>query len=142
MKRFHVHVGVQNLAKSIGFYSTLFGRAPHIEKPDYAKWMLDDPRLNFAISLQGSQSGLNHLGFQVEDAAELHELHSRLTRAAAEVVSEENKDCCYARSDKHWVQDPSGIAWESFHTLSEAPEIASQASTAKKRSCCAPTCCA
>jgi catechol 2,3-dioxygenase-like lactoylglutathione lyase family enzyme len=119
MKRFHVHVAVPNLQEGIRFYSTMFGADPSVTKPDYAKWMLEDPRVNFAISL-GAKPGVNHLGFQVDSDAELGAVHERLQAAASSVVEERNTSCCYARSDKYWVKDPAGLAWESFHTLGAA----------------------
>lgn len=121
MKRFHVHVAVADLTQSIGFYSTLFGAEPTVRKADYAKWMLDDPRLNFAISKRARQSGVNHLGIQVDDARELDALHERLADADRHLVEEKNATCCYAKSDKYWITDPQGVAWESFHTLGDAP---------------------
>ena len=121
MKRFHVHVAVPDLEKSIRFYSTVFGAQPSVVKPDYAKWMLDDPRVNFAISQRGGAAGVNHLGFQVEDAGELSQMHSRLAAADTGVVEEKDVSCCYARSDKYWVTDPAGIAWESFRSLASVP---------------------
>jgi catechol 2,3-dioxygenase-like lactoylglutathione lyase family enzyme len=121
MKRFHVHVAVNDLQASIGFYSTLFGAAPTVLKDDYAKWMLEEPRVNFAISLRDSTAGVNHLGFQVDDAAELEEIHGRLQQAGTSVAQEENVACCYARSDKYWVTDPAGVAWESFRSLGTVP---------------------
>ena len=142
MKRFHVHVGVSDLPASIRFYSSLFGHAPSIEKPDYAKWMLEDPRVNFAISTQGKRPGLDHLGIQADSAAELAELQGRLNNAELPVASQSETTCCYAKSDKHWTIDPQNIAWESFHTLdsaptfnAEAPAIAEQAAAA---GCCIP----
>lgn len=117
MKRFHVHVAVPDLADSIRFYSTLFGAEPTVRKSDYAKWMLDDPRVNFAISKRGSASGVNHLGFQVDSAEELDAMHERLAGADSAVLSQKGANCCYARADKYWVTDPSGVAWETFHTL-------------------------
>jgi catechol 2,3-dioxygenase-like lactoylglutathione lyase family enzyme len=122
MKRFHVHVSVDNLAESIRFYSDLFGVSPTVERAEYAKWMLEDPRINFAISVRGHKSGVNHLGFQAEDAAELEELAERANAASGSAALEEKgAQCCYARSDKYWVLDPQGLAWEHFHTLGEAP---------------------
>ena len=142
MKRFHVHVGVSDLEASIKFYSTLFGSDPTVVKSDYAKWMLDDPRVNFAISMRATEAGIDHLGFQVESDEELAEIGGRLAEAGAEVVKQENATCCYARGNKGWVADPSGIAWETFHTMGESevrgndlPELPEAfAST----SCCAP----
>ncbi|MSR13302.1 MAG: glyoxalase/bleomycin resistance/dioxygenase family protein [Gammaproteobacteria bacterium] len=141
MKRFHVHVAVDDLAASIRFYSTVFGQDPNVEKPDYAKWMLEDPRVNFAISHQDhSKAGLNHLGVQVETGDELAALREQLLVADAGLVSEENTACCYVRSDKHWVTDPSGIAWESFHTLSTIPVFGDHTdlSSVATAECCTP----
>jgi catechol-2,3-dioxygenase len=121
MKRFHVHVSVKDLTQSTRFYSALFGAQPTVQKPDYVKWMLDDPRLNFAISARTQQHGLNHLGFQTDTAEELNALHQQLQSADTAIITEEGADCCYAKSDKHWVKDPSGIAWESFHSLNGIP---------------------
>ena len=121
MKRFHVHVAVADLSESVRFYSTLFGAEPAVRKDDYAKWMLDDPRVNFAISQRGSAAGVNHLGFQVESDAELESMHGNLVAAGRGVTAKEAANCCYALSDKYWITDPSGIAWETFHTLGSAP---------------------
>lgn len=121
MKRFHVHVAVPDLAASVRFYATLFGAEPSVLKDDYAKWMLEDPRVNFAISQRGAGSGVNHLGFQVDSGEELEALHDQLAAADRNLVSESNASCCYAKSDKYWVTDPSGIAWESFHSLGSIP---------------------
>ena len=138
MKRFHVHVAVPDLPKSIRFYSTMFGAEPAVVKPDYAKWMLDDPRVNFAISQRGSGSGINHLGFQVDSDAELSELHARLAAADAGVVEEKNVSCCYAKSDKYWITDPAGVPWESFHSLGTVPFYNGDSAEASKGGCCAP----
>ena len=122
MKRLHLHVSVPDLAQSIRFYETLFGAPPSVVKDDYAKWMLDDPRVNFAISVQASrQPGVDHVGIQVDSAAELGVLAGRLNAAGNVTFDEAATTCCYAKSDKHWVQDPSGIAWETFHTLASVP---------------------
>lgn len=121
MKRMHIHISVENLAQNIVFYRNLFGVAPTVEKPDYAKWMLEDPRINFAISQRGSQPGIDHLGFQVDSDEELEIMRQRLESADAEVVTQAMTSCCYAKSSKHWTQDPNGIAWESFHTLDHIP---------------------
>ena len=121
MKRFHIHVSVNDLAKSIRFYSTLFGAEPSKVEADYAKWMLDDPRINFAISTHRQPVGVNHLGFQVDSADELRGMHAQLTAADARLIQEDEQACCYARSDKYWVTDPTGIAWETFHTLGNIP---------------------
>src|SRR3984885_13020067 len=120
MKRFHVHVSVDDLAQSIRFYSTLFSAEPSVVKPDYAKWMLDDPRVNFAISTGSGAAGISHLGIQAEDAGELGEVYERLTRAGRPAVEETNTTCCYARSDKQWIADPQGVPWETFLTHGEA----------------------
>ena len=122
MKRFHVHLGVPDLNASIEFYSKLFGAEPAVRKDDYAKWMLDDPRVNFAISDRGARSGLNHLGLQADSAVELADIGVRFANAdASTTVTEANAHCCYAVSDKHWVQDPQGIPWEAFHSLDTIP---------------------
>ena len=123
MKRFHVHVSVPDLAAGIRFYSTLFAAEPTVHKDDYAKWMLDDPRVNFAISTRSGQGGVNHLGFQVDSSAELNAMETQLLAVDRKLVAERNADCCYARSDKYWVTDPAGIAWETFHTLSGVPVV-------------------
>jgi catechol 2,3-dioxygenase-like lactoylglutathione lyase family enzyme len=121
MKRLHVHVAVDDLAKSIGFYSTLFGARPSVTKDDYAKWMLDDPKVNFAISARGAEAhGVDHLGIQVESDAELRELAGRLKQAGEATRDQEATTCCYAQSNKAWVNDPSGIRWETFFTFGEA----------------------
>ena len=147
MKRFHVHVAVEDLEKSLRFYSALFGREPSVQHADYAKWMIEDPRLNFAISSRGAAVGVNHLGFQLEDEAELEAMRAQLDRANAKVVAEKDASCCYAKSDKYWVQDPSGIAWESFRSLGSIPvfgghEIEASPETPSTAACCAPSCCA
>jgi catechol 2,3-dioxygenase-like lactoylglutathione lyase family enzyme len=121
MKRLHVHVAVHDLQQSIRFYSALFAAEPAVKKDDYAKWMLDDPRVNFAISTRSSKAGLDHLGIQAEDAVELEELGSRLAQADVAVTAQKGASCCYSRSDKYWTLDPQGIAWESFHTLDSVP---------------------
>ena len=143
MKRLHVHVAVDNLGKSIGFYSALFDSAPAVVKSDYAKWMLDDPRVNFAISARGRAPGLDHLGIQVEDKAELAEVYGRLRKADAPVVEQGETACCYAKSEKSWIEDPSGIAWETFHTTGESIVYGdgtgeNEARMVGAKSCCAP----
>ncbi len=122
MKRMHVHVAVENLDQSIGFYSALFDARPAVTKPDYAKWMLDDPRVNFAISTRGREPGLDHLGIQVEDKTELHEVYARLRQAGGAIIEQGETACCYAKSEKSWIGDPAGIAWETFYTTGEATE--------------------
>ncbi|MBW8831916.1 MAG: glyoxalase/bleomycin resistance/dioxygenase family protein [Burkholderiales bacterium] len=142
MKRFHVHVHVDDLAKSVAFYSTLFAAAPTREEGDYAKWMLDDPRLNFAISTRGAKPGVDHLGFQTDDAQELAELKARAEAADMALFDEGATSCCYAQSEKHWVTDPQGIAWEHFHTLANIPVFSEREATnepASSSACCAPT---
>ena len=140
MKRFHVHLGVENLDRSIGFYSNLFGAGPSVRKDDYAKWMLDDPRINFAISQRGSAAGVNHLGLQVESAAELASVRAQFEAAdAATTLAEPGASCCYAKSDKHWVTDPQGIAWEAFHTLATMPFFdGEKAEASMPGACCSP----
>ena len=120
MKRMHLHVSVPDLAQSIDFYGMLFGAPPSVVKPDYAKWMLDDPRVNFAISQRGAATGVDHIGIQVETAAELGELAGRLKAAGARTFDETATTCCYAQSDKSWVRDPAGVRWETFFTFGEA----------------------
>jgi catechol 2,3-dioxygenase-like lactoylglutathione lyase family enzyme len=119
MKRLHVHTTVRDLEESIRFYSTLFGQEPARREPDYAKWMLEDPRVNFAISTWGAEPGIDHLGLQVDDTAELGEIADRLTKAGHAVAGEKGTTCCYAVSDKHWVVDPAGTPWETFHTMAQ-----------------------
>lgn len=149
MKRFHVHVHVADLAQSVAFYSRLFAAEPTRLEADYAKWMLDDPRLNFAISTRGSQPGLDHFGFQVDEANELADLKARAQAADMALLDEGTTTCCYARSEKHWVADPQGIAWEHFHTLGDIPVFkeaaGATAQAASASACCTPaatTCCA
>ena len=120
MKRFHVHVAVEDLERSIHFYSGLFGAPPSVTKPDYAKWMLDDPRVNFAISMRGAKPGVEHLGIQAEDKAELAEVFGRLESAGGPVLAEGETSCCYAKSEKNWVTDPQGVPWEAFLTVGES----------------------
>jgi len=144
MKRMHVHVAVENLQHSIGFYSALFDAEPAVVKPDYAKWMLDDPRVNFAISTRGREPGLDHLGIQVENKTELHEVYARLRRAGGTVIEQGETACCYAKSEKSWIDDPAGIAWETFHTTGENTEYGDgtgerEARVAHAKACCAPS---
>jgi lactoylglutathione lyase len=140
MKRFHVHLGVADLEQSIRFYSGLFGAPPAVRKDDYAKWMIDDPRINFAISARGNEVGVNHLGLQAESADELAGIREQF--AAADQVSlqdEPGANCCYAKSDKHWVTDPQGIAWEGYHTLGEVRYFNSERAEGNGESaCCTP----
>jgi catechol 2,3-dioxygenase-like lactoylglutathione lyase family enzyme len=140
MKRFHVHVSVSNLDQSVQFYSTLFGQAPAVKQADYAKWMLDDPHINFAISHRNKVTGIEHLGLQAETTEELTELTNRLRDANVAVKDETATTCCYAHSDKGWVHDPDNIAWESFYTFGSAttysaPDAPQSESTS---ACCTP----
>ncbi len=146
MKRFHVHVAVRNLQESARFYWAMFGIEPTVVKPDYAKWMLDDPRVNFAISQRGQAVGVNHLGVQAETDDELEAIHANLQQADAAVVAEKGVSCCYAKSDKYWVTDPQGVAWESFRSLGTVPVYGEENHTApaacgsdQATGCCAPS---
>jgi len=145
MKRFHVHLHVDDLARNLGFYSKLFGAEPTRVEADYAKWMLQDPPLNFAISTRGSQPGIDHLGIQTDDPAELDQMKSQAASFDAALLDEGATSCCYARSEKHWVTDPQGIAWEQFHTLgnipvfNEAQPVAPQAAAPSAKACCPPS---
>ncbi len=166
MKRLHVHVSVEDLARSIRFYSTLFSAEPTVVKDDYAKWMLDDPRVNFAISkLPGRTPGISHLGIQAEDEAELSEVYDRLSRAERPIVEAKSATCCYAHSDKQWIADPQGVPWETFFTYGQAtvygestlsrlregaaravccepPSAEAVPASTAVEACCAPSCCA
>ena len=141
MKRLHVHVAVDDLDRSVAFYANLFAAAPTVLKPDYAKWMLDDPTVNFAISARGGKAGVEHLGIQVEDASELAEVYARLDKAYAPVVEEGATTCCYAKSEKSWITDPQGVVWETFLTQGEATTYGTSATidalTAKTACGCA-----
>ena len=138
MKRFHVHVAVEKLEDSIRFYASLFGVAPTVVQPDYAKWMLEDPRVNFAISERGRSAGINHLGFQVDSDAELKAMRGQLEVADAGLLAQTGAACCYALSDKYWVTDPQGVAWETFHTLGSVPMYGEDSRAAHKEACCIP----
>jgi catechol 2,3-dioxygenase-like lactoylglutathione lyase family enzyme len=139
MKRLHVHVSVDDLATSIRFYNTLFAAEPTILKSDYAKWMLDDPRVNFAISERNGAPGIRHLGIQVEDRAELADVFARLQRADAPVLEEGRTTCCYAKSEKSWIEDPQGVQWETFLTTGESTTYGSGPLKDPTASpCCAP----
>lgn len=139
MKRFHVHVAVDDLAANIRFYSNVFGVPPTVQKPDYAKWMIEDPRINFAISQRGAKAGVDHLGIQVDSDDELRALRSQVAAAEIAALDQSGAVCCYARSDKYWITDPQGIAWETYHTLGEA-EIygADSRHQTESAGCCAP----
>src|SRR5471030_1266599 len=143
MKRLHVHVAVNDIPQSIGFYSALFAATPAVVKSDYAKWMLDDPRVNFAISTRGREPGLDHLGIQVEDAGELNEVYARLRQAGGNIIEQGATACCYAKSEKSWIDDPAGISWETFLTTGESIDYGdgtgeNTARVAHEKSCCAP----
>jgi catechol 2,3-dioxygenase-like lactoylglutathione lyase family enzyme len=139
MKRLHVHVAVGDLPESIRFYSTLFAAEPSVVKPDYAKWMLEDPRVNFAISHRGAETGVRHLGIQVEDADELADVYARLQRAERPVLEEGMTTCCYAKSEKSWIEDPQGIKWETFHTVGESTSYGTGPAEETGTACCEPT---
>ena len=136
MKRIHIHVGVEKLDESIRFYSAIFGAQPVKTKADYAKWMLEDPRVNFAISTRASKNGVDHLGIQVEENEELEELRGRIRSADRAVFDEGETVCCYANSEKSWVQDPAGIAWEAYRTMEDA-QIFSTKIRGSETACCA-----
>jgi catechol 2,3-dioxygenase-like lactoylglutathione lyase family enzyme len=146
MKRLHVHVSVLDLDASIRFYSELFATDPTVRRPDYAKWMLEDPRVNFAISQRDRSSGVQHLGIQVEDRAELAEIYARLERAQGRVIEQGETTCCYAQSEKSWIEDPQGVQWETFLTSGESPEYAAdeigpRATEPVATPCGSPSCC-
>lgn len=136
MKRLHIHIAVEHLQVSIAFYSALFGSQPTKQKSDYAKWMLDDPRVNFAISARGAQPGVDHFGIQTESPEELELLREQVKSAGLAVMHDGETTCCYAKSDKSWVQDPTGIAWEAYHTMADA-ELFNDGKPATS-ACCAP----
>ena len=139
MKRFHVNLSVKNLDESIRFYTALFATEPTVRKGDYAKWMLDDPFINFAIAERGETPGVNHLGFQVDSDTALAAMTAQLTRADHALVEQTGAACCYANSDKYWVTDPEGIAWETFHTLDSIPIYGTDTQISPKSStCCVP----
>ena len=138
MKRFHVHVHVDDLAKSVAFYSKMFAAEPTRHESDYAKWMLDDPRINFAISTRGGEPGVDHLGIQTDTPDELVALKERARAADLALADEGETTCCYARSEKHWITDPQGVAWEHFHTLGDIPVFSQRSSepAAQASACC------
>lgn len=141
MKRLHIHVSVKDLSESIRFYSGLFAAAPSVRKDDYAKWMVEDPRVNFAISTRGGDFGVDHLGIQAEDAEELAEIENRAAAAGLGGQPEPGADCCYAHSDKHWLEDPQGVVWEAFHTTGGIAVYGSGRAGKEETAgaCCAPT---
>ena len=139
MKRLHIHLAVEDLPKNIEFYNTMFGIQPTVQHDDYAKWMLDDPRVNFAISNRSATLGLDHLGIQAEDNEELARIKQLLDKTQAPIKEQEGTTCCYSKSDKYWVTDPQGVAWESFHSLSEIPTFNEEKSDVENdMACCAP----
>ncbi|HUJ79736.1 MAG TPA: ArsI/CadI family heavy metal resistance metalloenzyme [Nitrospiria bacterium] len=140
MKRFHVHIAVERLEENIRFYSAVFGAPPTVSKPDYAKWMLDDPRMNFAISRRGLATGIDHLGIEVESGEELAGLRTQMDHADVIATDQANAACCYTRSDKFWITDPQGISWETFHALDSSSDYGEQhpPRLAKRKPCCAP----
>ena len=140
MKRFHVHVAVDDIEQAVRFYSTMFGAEPTVLKPDYAKWMVEDPRINFAISARGATPGVNHLGFQLDSDDELRAMHAQLEAADAALVEEAGANCCYAKSDKYWITDPAGIAWETYHTLGSIPVFSGDPEhpAQTQAGCCSP----
>jgi catechol 2,3-dioxygenase-like lactoylglutathione lyase family enzyme len=142
MKRLHVHVSVDDLDQSIQFYSALFAAPPTVDKPDYAKWMLEDPRVNFAISKRGTLAGLDHFGIQVENQEELHEVYDRLKKADRPVLEQGATTCCYAQSEKSWVTDPQGLSWETFLTTGDSTVYGDSADLGAIRTtataCCTP----
>ena len=137
MKRFHVHIAVDDLDANVGFYSKVFGAPPTVLKLDYAKWMLEDPRVNFAISKRGVKVGVDHLGLQVESDAELTSLRDQVAAAEIAALDQSDAECCYARSDKYWITDPQGIAWETFHTL-DSILVYGETQRAESSTCCSP----
>jgi len=137
MKRFHLHMNVTDLAANIGFYSKLFGAEPTRVEADYAKWMLEDPRVNFAISTRGGQAGVDHLGFQTDDPAELVAMKQSAQAAELAMRDDGEGTCCYARSDKYWIADPQGVPWEQFHTLANIPVFSETATATSNKACCA-----
>jgi hypothetical protein len=143
MKRLHVHIAVDNLEENIRFYSALFQAEPSVCQRDYAKWMLDDPKVNFAISSRGRAAGLDHLGIQVDSGEELEEVNRGLVEAAVPSEAQKQAACCYARSDKYWTVDPSGIPWEAFHSLDAIPMFGEDAAVrlepVSTSSCCKPS---
>jgi catechol-2,3-dioxygenase len=141
MKRLHVHVSVEDIAQSTQFYSALFATEPTVSKPDYAKWMLDDPRVNFAISTRGGQTGLDHLGIQVETSGELQEVYGRLQQADRPVLEEGATTCCYAKSEKSWITDPQGLSWETFLTTGESTVYGDSVDLGPIRTAAAQACC-
>lgn len=138
MKRLHIHVGVNKIDEAVKFYSALFGKQPVKTKPDYAKWLLDDPRVNFAISTRAKTKGVDHLGIQVDEDSELEELRERMEAEDMSLFNEGETVCCYARSDKTWVTDPAGIPWETYRTMEDAQIFSGATMTQENKSACCP----
>lgn len=139
MKRFHVNVSVTDLASSVDFYETLFGQPPTVQKDDYAKWMLDDPRVNFSLNLSARSSGIDHVGLQADTVSELDEIRERLAKAGAQTIEQPEAECCYARSTKTWVRDPDAVAWEAFVTHDGITHYGNDTAPGEKQGtrCCA-----
>ena len=137
MKRLHIHIGVEKLEEAIRFYSALFDAAPVKTKSGYAKWLLDDPQVNFAVSTRASKQGVDHVGIQVDESHELEAMRERLKQAKMAVYDEGETVCCYARSDKTWVQDPTGLPWEAYRTMEDADMFSTKTRNAKG-ACCMP----
>ncbi len=138
MKRMHLHLGVKNIAESVRFYSALFGADPVKLKPDYAKWMLEDPRINFAISTRAANIGVDHLGIQVDSADELDALRAQINQANIAMHGDGEATCCYAKSEKSWLEDPNGVAWEAYHTMADAHIFSGHDEQAAASACCVP----
>ena len=138
MSRLHVHISVDDIEQNIRFYSALFGTTPSVTKTDYAKWDLSEPAVNFAISKRGAKTGLDHVGIQADSDDELNAIQSRLEQAGISGREQRDAACCYARSDKYWIQDPQGIAWESFHSLDTIPTFSGDDEATTANSCCVP----
>ena len=139
MKRLHIHVGVNKIDEAIKFYSALFGKEPVKTKVDYAKWLLEDPRVNFAISTRAKTKGVDHLGIQVDEDSELVEIRERMTAADMSIINEGETVCCYAKSDKTWVTDPAGIPWETYRTMEDAQLFSGKTSTPDNNKACCPS---
>lgn len=138
MKRMHIHLGVKNINESVKFYNALFGTEPAKLKPDYAKWMLEDPRINFAISTRAGKVGVDHMGLQVDDASELNVLREQMSAANISTHSDGETTCCYAKSEKSWVEDPNGVAWEAYHTMEDAQIFSGSDKSSEGSACCVP----
>lgn len=139
MKRLHIHLGVKNIDDSVRFYSALFGADPVKHKPDYAKWMLDDPHVNFAISTRAGKTGVDHMGIQVDNVDELNAIRAQMSDANISTHSDGETTCCYAKSEKSWVEDPNGMAWEAYHTMEDAQIFSAADIQSESGACCAPT---